>query len=270
MTPLGAALQAVVRHDLDALVAALSASSQPHRGVHEARKAIRRLRAALQLGQRRFGRRGAAIDASLKQLSDGLSDLRDAQVVVELAGRHLRGATDEDQRRRLTALRRRLLAARRSALTEARASDPGFAERLAEVARIRHVVDGLPWAPLIAHDLERALVRSLRRVDRAGERAAQAGASVEQRHRWRRRLRRLRMQWNALKAVRKRGLVDPDAGELHALLAWLRRKAGPFRDLSKTVDALGAEQDRHLLQAVFARAPADPATLPSPARLAST
>lgn len=250
---LGAGLQAIAARDLTALADALADRAAPHRGVHEARKAIRRLRAILQLGHKRLGARAQRADAALARLADGLSDLRDAQVLVELAGRHLREVTDEDERLRRAALRRQLLAERRAALARARVRDPGFAMRRAEVARIGRIVERLPWSRLDARDLQRAFARSQRRVERAGERARRPDAEPEKRHRWRRRLRRLRMQWTALKALRGRKLDDDAARALADLLAGLRRRSGTFRALAATVDTLGAEQDRQLLQAVLAR-----------------
>ncbi len=260
---LGAGLYAIAVHDLAALAAALADDASPHRGVHEARKAIRRLRAILQLGHARLGRRAAAADAALAQLADGLSDLRDAQVLVDLAGRYLRDATDEHQRRGRTALRRQLLSDRRMALARARLHDPGFAARRTEVARIGRIVDRLPWPRLDANDLERALAHSQRRAERAGERARRADPGSERRHRWRRRLRRLRMQWVALKTLRKRLPDGDDRREVATLLAGLRRRTGPFSALAMTVDTLGAEQDRQLLQAVQSRLPPAAATAPS-------
>ncbi|PZQ18761.1 MAG: hypothetical protein DI564_05610 [Rhodanobacter denitrificans] len=259
---LGAGLYAIAAHDLVALTDALAERAAPHRGVHEARKAIRRLRAILQLGQARLGRRAAAADAALAQLADGLSDLRDAQVLVDLAGRHLREAADDDERRSRAALRRRLLAERRSALARARVHDPGFAARRAEVARIGRIVERLPWARLDAGDLEHALARSQRRAERAGERARRADPGSERRHRWRRRLRRLRMQWTALKTLRKQLPDGAARRELATLLAGLRRRTGPFRALAATIDTLGAEQDRQLLQTVLADPSAAAAAMP--------
>lgn len=258
---LGAGLHMIVAHDLAALADALSDQAAPHRGVHEARKAIRRLRAILQLGQRCLGRRAAAADTALARLADGLSDLRDAQVLVELAGRHLRDASDVEQRRCRAALRRRLLTDRRATLARARAHDPGFAARRAEVARIGRIVERLPWARLDADALDQALARSQRRAERAGERARLADAGSERRHRWRRRLRRLRMQWTALKTLRKHLPDGAGQHELATLLAGLRRRSGPFRALAATVDALGAEQDQQLLQAALAGLPPAAATV---------
>ncbi len=66
------------------IIAALSASDDPHADIHAARKAIRRLRALLALLQ------DSAIELkdeerSLQRLGDSLSDLRDAHVVVRAA-----------------------------------------------------------------------------------------------------------------------------------------------------------------------------------------
>lgn len=247
---LGANLRAAALDQMQAIAAALAGTTARHRGIHEARKAIRRLRAVLELAHARFGRRAQRLDAGLKALAGSLSALRDAHVVVDLAGRLARRATDEEERRRWSAVRRRLVVRRQQLLAATLAQDPAFATRLAEVARLETALRRLPWDRLDPEDVRRALARSLRRVERA---RVSATATVEQRHRWRRRLRRLRMQWNALKALRKREPGSDPA--VRRLLAWLRRKAPGFRTVSEAVDALGAEQDLGLLRAALEALP---------------
>lgn len=73
--------------ELAQIEAALSRSRSRHRGVHEARKAIRRLRALLGLGDDIFGAAGEAIDEQLSRVGKSLSTLRDAQVVVDTTRR---------------------------------------------------------------------------------------------------------------------------------------------------------------------------------------
>lgn len=250
---LGADLRAGALDQMRAIAAALAGTTARHRGVHEARKAIRRLRAVLELAHARFGRRAQRLDARLKTLAGSLSALRDAHVVVDLAGRLARRATDEEERRRWSAARRRLVVRRQQLLASTLAQDPAFATRLAEVARLETALRRLPWNRLDPEDVRRALARSLRRVERARVSATATAATVEQRHRWRRRLRRLRMQWNALKTLRQR---EPESDPaVRRLLAWLRRKAPGFRTVSEAVDALGAEQDLGLLRAALEALP---------------
>ncbi len=66
------------------IIAALSASDDPHAAIHAARKAIRRLRALLALLQDSEMELKDE-ERSLQRLGDSLSDLRDAHVVVRAA-----------------------------------------------------------------------------------------------------------------------------------------------------------------------------------------
>ncbi|HVI56262.1 MAG TPA: CHAD domain-containing protein [Luteibacter sp.] len=64
---------------------ALADAANRHKGIHEARKAIRRLRSLLRLVAPVLGDTIDAIDSRLRRLARGLSALRDAHVVVNTA-----------------------------------------------------------------------------------------------------------------------------------------------------------------------------------------
>lgn len=241
------ALQALAREEVAALLDALGDSRSPHRGVHEARKAIRRLRSLLLLAHKPFGERGVAIDAALKTLATSLSALRDAHVAAETASK-MRGRQDtEAGKARWAGLRRQLARRRDIVLAADRAADPGFGERRSEVETLGAGIDALPWNQVDARTVRKALKRSLKRVDAAQSTAMAPRATLEQRHRWRRRLRRLRMQWTALKALRK-GSGGALRDEFEALLAWIKERTPGFATVSRASDALGNEQDLRLLQ----------------------
>jgi CHAD domain-containing protein len=254
-TQLGPALHALARQEVKALHEALDNQRARHRGVHEARKAIRRLRSLLLLGRTGFGAAGERLDAKLKHLATSLSALRDAHVVVETAGGMLRGARGEKMRKRWTALRRQLSNRRKQVLDDALAGDPGFEQRRGDVVRHAATIDRLPWDALEHDTLRRELERSLRRLRKAERHASRPDADIEQRHRWRRRLRRLRMQWSALKTLHKRTSDTGVRADSHALLAWLRSEAPRFAQVATSADALGADQDLVLLQAAIGQLP---------------
>src|SRR5512144_486584 len=58
---------------------ALQRRNHVHRGVHEARKGIRRLRSVIALGSPNFGETATGIDGALRRLVRSLSRVRDAQ-----------------------------------------------------------------------------------------------------------------------------------------------------------------------------------------------
>lgn len=254
-TSLGAALHALAQHVVRDLLDALDNTRTRHRGVHEARKAIRRLRSLLLFGRKDFGRAGEHLDADLKALAITLSELRDAHVVVETAGAHARNHHGEKAHKRWTALRRQLSTRRKYILECALAADPDFEQRRGSVARFAETIDLLPWQMLDHDAVRRELARSLRRMRKAERHATEHDADHEQRHRWRRRLRRLRMQWNALKTLHKHASETVVRTDMHTLLAWLHTEAPRFGHVAKSADTLGAGQDLILLRAAIEQLP---------------
>ena len=76
---------ALAAGDAGALAAALAIAPVNPRGVHEARKSVRRLRSLLAMGRRVLGRDAVdAIDDELRALARDLSALRDEHVVIQL------------------------------------------------------------------------------------------------------------------------------------------------------------------------------------------
>lgn len=251
---LGTALHLIARQDVASLLAALNDTRSRHRGVHNARKAIRRLRSLLLLGRRMFGDAGEALDVELKALGLGLSSLRDAHVAVELASARTREARSDAAKARWATVRTALVQRRTRCLRAALDDDPLFAARRNAVELHAASIDALPWHALDRDNVQRELRRSVRRMQRAQKRADTPDADAETRHRWRRRLRRLRMQWKAIKDLRRNvgGTVDAD---VHALLAALHEHAPRLREVATAANALGASQDRQLLRTALGELP---------------
>lgn len=251
---LGAALQAVAMSELATIDAALSRGRARHRGVHEARKAIRRLRALLALGDDAFGDAGEALDATLSRIGKSLSVLRDAQVVVDTARRIGRRADQASRRDVWLRLRAALAERRAQTLARAIAADPQFGRRRQRVQALRPALAALPWRRLDRREVVDALTRQARRSDKA-QRRAEAHRGARERHRWRRRLRRLRMQMDLIKTLAQR--EPPTATAADAYRA-VRRAIAPPKRLGKQADALGRGQDEEILRrAVRALAPGE-------------
>ena len=228
--------RSLARDECRAIGRALAAKRRIHVGIHDARKAIRRLRALLALVEDRIPE-ATPIDGQLERLGDGLSALRDAHVVVETARRIAGG-----HRKRWGEAIERLEARRDLRLGRVLERDPGFLKRRALATRLEARLEFLDWTRLRTSDLHDGLAASQRRVESAEQRAA-LEASSENLHRWRRRVRRLRFQLEAV------AHIAPSA--LHRL-----SRKHPGKDpklLHKLGDQLGARRDEQMLQAALKR-----------------
>jgi CHAD domain-containing protein len=225
----------LARDECRAIGRALASKRRVHTGIHDARKAIRRLRALLALVEHRIDD-AKPIDAALERLGDGLSGLRDAHVVVETArkfGRH---------RKRWRPAIAALEARRDAKLARMLALDPGFDRRRDLVKRLEARLQFLDWSRLRLVDLDNGLEASQLRVDTAEKHAA-FDPAPEHLHRWRRRVRRLRFQLDAV------GKISPEtmlkSSRLH-----------PGRDpkaLRRLGDALGERRDEQMLESALRR-----------------
>lgn len=226
----------------------LADGKRRHRGIHEARKALRRLKSLLRLGAAVFDDALPAIEAVIDRLAVGLSPLRDAHVAT-ITARVLAGPDpSDDWRRAIDALELRS----EGRLSAALIKDPRFLLRRRQIRDLAAQVATLPWRGLTRHVIEHALANSERRVAKARKRMRKAGSTANL-HRWRRRARRLRMQLELLRKARKAaGMPAPrHAGRDKALAA----------SMSTLSDAIGAKQDLRALRNVL-RTLVDPESLP--------
>ncbi len=221
----GSRLGRLLQHECRTAIESLAATEDVHARVHEARKAIRRARSLLALVDARLDVEAA--DRILQRTGDSLGALRDAHAVALAAARLGKQHADLRWQQAAAALDGR---ADRLARREL-AADPGFAKRRAAIRRAARRLESLPWHTLKSADLRAGLVRQSRRVDSASRRADQ-DPTPENLHRWRRRVRRLRMQVDALAGLKIRILdQDPTVSKrLHHLS-----------------DELGSHQDRVVL-----------------------
>ena len=227
----GEALGVYARHELEAAIARLGwRGGRRHAGIHQARKSVRRARAALALGADTLGAGAAMVDRELRRINDGLSALRDAQALVETLDRRLSLDHDPATMRVLRRVRRVAAAARAVAAREALAADPGLAGRRAMLGVLCAAMAALPWRAVPASRLHASLADSQSRMDQARERALASGGD-EDWHRWRRRARRLSQQRRALHSA--------------GLQAELPREHAAFD--KHTTERLGVAQDLNLL-----------------------
>lgn len=243
---LALALAARVQEDLRLAGEVLGwAGTRRHTGVHEARKAIRRVRSLLAFGREAFDKHWRSIDRDLRRHNRALSALRDAHAVLEPA-RRLSRAADADARASWRQVLRWLRERRNRLLLRRLRSDPelrGYRDHLVELAA---QAQELPWAAVTPDIVEQALRRSLARIERAGD-AARRKPGPDTRHILRRRLRRLRMQVTALRGMSKADVEVDLRREARALLRRLREELPGRTELRRRSDELGWEQNLRVL-----------------------
>ena len=221
----GIRLGRLVHEECLAAIEALDSDQNVHLRIHQARKAIRRARSLIALVARELDT-GTA-DGILQRTGESLGALRVAHAAALTAARMDRRCPDPGWAPAAAALMARAdrLARRELAL------DPSLARRRRAIARARRQLEALPWDTLSAASIKRGLARQAQRVEKATRRSRQ-DRSPENQHRLRRRVRRLRMQVDALA-----GLGIPVHGHHPPTSARLRRLS----------DALGREHDRVVL-----------------------
>ena len=206
-----------------------------HTAIHHTRKAIRRLRSVLALCRQGLGPQMKAIDKGLKHLGASLSDLRDAHVVATTASKL---ATGDECESWLT-LASRLIARHDALLSETLTADPDFSARRKQLKELVQAVAALPWECLKDKHLSDGITRSAHRLAKA-EHAAKLEPDAGNNHRWRRRLRRLRMQYQTIRAARQNA-------SSWAAPARPNRYA-PLHHLIRLSDHLGWLQDLQMLE----------------------
>lgn len=194
--------------------------------------AIRRLRALLALLERSELDLDRA-DASLQRLGDSLSDVRDAHVVAEAAERLQVDHPEVQWGPACEALQRRSERVMRNEMDK----DPLLGRRRKQLGDVTLWLDALPWHAVKSSDIKAGLLHSERRARKAQKRAAHDN-SPENVHRWRRRVRRLRMQLEAL----------PELGLKTAALVDALHGTGKTKALHKVSDQLGWQQDLRMLR----------------------
>ena len=198
-----------------------------HKGIHEARKCIRRAKAALAIGYPVFGDRGVRLNAGLGRICRGLSPLRDAQALTEVLQRLHAGATD-DLQKILPAAESAARQRRDRSLEAALACDPQFKRRCQRLQRLSENLRRLDWDRVGEDRVLEAIKRSERRLEKAGKRVSNSAEDNEAWHDYRRRLRRLKQQDTLLTGL------DMETGLLN-------------REFRTQADALGNAQDDVLL-----------------------
>jgi len=246
--PLADGLQRMALVQVDVALQALGGGdggAPSEKGVHEARKALKRLRALLRLLRGELGERAYAREsATLREIARRLSEARDAAVMLAtldaLITRHPRRL---GRRGGVRELRRRLAAEHERLRQQTLADAATRAEVLGELHAFRWRVAAwsLPASPgleLVGDDLARLYRQGRKRYRRA---ARDKGNRMIAMHQWRKRVKDLRY---AVEMLDRRGSeqrlrkLSSSADELSELL-------GDEHDLAVFAERLRAGARRH-------------------------
>lgn len=199
--PLGTRLRAFALAELREAQALLAKPGEGrHEGVHQARKRLRRARAALALGRKGLGREGRRLDEDLGRLCRGLSPLRDAQALIE----GLQRLPASEPAPLAVALPEMVALARLrrdDCLARSLARDPDFQRRRERLQAMATRLEALDWSDVKPGAVAKSVARSEARLAKARRRAVRDPKDDARWHAMRRRLRRLRQQDHLLAAL---------------------------------------------------------------------
>jgi len=199
--PLGLRLKVFALSELSQAQSLLAkAGDDRHAGVHQARKRLRRARAALALGRKALGREGRRLDEDLGQLCRGLSPLRDAQALIEGLQR-LPASEPSALASALPDLMDLARQRRDQCLARTLARDADFQRSRDRLLAMATRLEALDWQDVKRGAVAKSIERSEERVAKARRRATRNPKDDARWHAMRRRLRRLRQQDHLLAAL---------------------------------------------------------------------
>lgn len=227
----GEELAAWVRNEIAIGSKSLAAGGgRIHAGVHQARKSIRRTRAALMLTETALGAGTSIVGRELRHVNDTLSTLRDAHALVATLDRLAAKAAEPED---ALVLRRahRVAAAHRAVVAREDRHLATLRDARAALAMLGAGLSGLPWDRLTHANLVEGLAATQRRIAALRDKAARSDRD-EDWHRWRRWMRRQSQQRRACAAA---GVEVPDTGFDKSLTEQL----GAMQDLSLLIEHCG-------------------------------
>lgn len=249
---LATALENYCSAQITLVAEALQRRNHVHRGVHEARKGIRRLRSVIALGFPHFSETATRIDGALRRLGRSLSKVRDAQVAIDSGRRKVEDAASPEQRALWQRITEDLAAARTRTMRQARARDPTFQKRQSAIGRIGKNISLLPWNDIDPIVLRTRLRQSRKRAGRAADRYLDK-PRLPHLHQLRRRLRRYRMQITALTTILESPTSARVTRKIDAIVA---KHFNALERVTHRVDQLGDLLDTQLLRTAIRRLPA--------------
>lgn len=233
-----AGVRRIVRERIDDAMKQLARTgAKQHKGIHEARKRCKEIRAVLRLARRPLGAHYRGENEAFRDVARGLASSRDAQAVVE-AWDALRERFDERLATDGDVIRQGLVARRDALLAEA--GDIGASLESAQEALSQARARIAEWPEISGFsDLAAGAARCYRRGE-ARLRDAQRGPSIDVLHEWRKRVKDYWYHTCLLRGVWT-GVMTAWQRELKTLSDCL----GDDHDLMVLRSALLAEPERY-------------------------
>jgi CHAD domain-containing protein len=239
---LGSALHALANKECLTLEQALKARKGRQDGIHDARKACRRLRSLLTFLPATADRRVALLDKRLKQLGGSFASVRDAHMAAHTA----RLLATTHQAALTPSLLNALESRAKTLLKQALKKDPNWRGRRVKAHRIAAAMAHLPWQHIDADDISKVLKRHTHRVRKSRKKALDERTPPAY-HRWRRQARKLRYQLEWVHKVQ---------GAMGIKKKRARRYDERLKDLKLTIDQLGWRQDFTVFRSTVEQLPA--------------
>jgi CHAD domain-containing protein len=271
--PIGKKLGEFVRQQLLQAEGLLArAGEKRHKGVHEARKCMRRVRSVVAMLDKKNAKAASRLDQDLGELCRSLSSLRDAQALNEALSRLAKARSEPNpetapELHDKELLERALVCAaaiRTEALEQELLRDPDLANRRAQLQVFVAESAALPWLEMTEQDLNEALDDSEKRLEKAAIRAKKDLKDHDRWHCYRKRVRRLRQQHGILEKIAPKllahGLNDVKRSEAKAtelgesqddalLLQFCKKPSAFDKELRRWIRAIAKarlKQTRHV------------------------
>ncbi|MEP6715195.1 MAG: CHAD domain-containing protein [Terriglobia bacterium] len=206
-------LTRVLSEETDSAITELLDITNPDKGIHEARKSIKKIRAVIRLSEPWLGRPGEGVDLQLRDAGRALSEYRDAAAMLETVDALKERFRDEASVKSLARVHRAL--ARRGASTNEEKSRQAAIRRT--IAALRHVVREIEDRPKLPNDFS-AIQEGFRKTYRRGGRSlrlCQVSPTAVNSHELRKSIkghwyhvRLLENLWPATMEVREKCLAD--------------------------------------------------------------
>jgi CHAD domain-containing protein len=245
---IGSALAALATEEGRSLQQALAERKELQDGIHDARRACRRLRSLLSfLAPFHDAQQAEELDQALRQLVHGFADLRDAHMAT-----HTARLLANSHATTLTPAVIDLLETRARVLLEAALEhDPDWRERRSQVERIAAAVESLKWQNVTPSSAKKVLRHSVKRMKQA-RRAALEQRTDEAFHRWRRRARQVRYELQTLRKARRVTGIKK---------SYTHHYGTRIKQLGLITDRLGWRQDFQVFVATLEQLPPSPEVL---------
>jgi CHAD domain-containing protein len=245
---IGSALAVLATEEGHSLKQALAERKELQNGIHDARRACRRLRSMLAFFEHSAeAQQAEALDHVLRELVHGFAEVRDAHMAD-----HTARLLADSHAAILTPAVIDLLETRARVLLEAaQEQDPEWRQRRNKVEHVVAAIQALNWHGISAASAKDVLRHNVKRMKKT-RRTALEKHTDETFHRWRRRARQVRYQLQALRKARR-------ATDMKK--SYTKEYGARIKQLGLITDRLGWRQDFQVFVSTLEQLPPTPEVL---------